>query len=377
MMDNFSSDRMSLWDKLSQLNLGLMALIVAMACVGFTALYSAAGGSFEPWASRQIVRFVFGFVLMIIIALIDIKWWQRLSYFAYAGGLVLLLAVEVMGAIGMGAQRWINLGFIQLQPSEMMKIATIMALAQYFHAATVEEMNKFKVLIIPTILILMPVALVMLQPDLGTALMIMMGGGIIYFLVGISYWIFGVIILAGLACLPIAWFFLLHDYQKERVLTFLDSERDPLGAGYHITQSKIALGSGGFDGKGFLNGTQSRLNFLPEKQTDFIFTLWAEEWGFIGSVLILVLVMVTLSYCFFIAMRCRSTFARVLAMGLGANFSLYVFINVAMIMGLIPVVGVPLPLISYGGTAMLTALVSFGLIMSANVHRGAKLPRHP
>lgn len=370
-------ENMGLWDKITQLNLGLIFLIFLTACIGFLALYSAAGGSMSPWASKQMARFAVGFVMMIVIALIDIRWWQRLSYYAYAGGLVLLVIVEVMGAVGMGAQRWINLGFIQLQPSELMKIATIMMLAQYFHAKTLEDIRNVKNLIWPTLIVLMPVGLVMLQPDLGTSLMILMGAGAIYFMAGVSLWLFAIVIGLGLAFIPIAWFFLLHDYQKQRVLTFLDPERDPLGAGYHITQSKIALGSGGFDGKGFLNGSQSRLNFLPEKQTDFIFTLWAEEWGFIGSVFIMVLMMLICGYGFFIAMRCRSGFTRLMAMGLTVNFSLYVFINIAMIMGVIPVVGVPLPLISYGGTAMLAALASFGLIMSANIHRSTKLPRYP
>jgi rod shape determining protein RodA len=223
-------------------------------------------------------------------------------------------------------------------------------------------------------IVLAPVGLVLLQPDLGTALMIMSGGGVMFFAAGTPLWMFGVIIVAGLASLPVVWQF-LEGYQKERVMTFLNPERDPLGAGYHITQSKIALGSGGLEGKGFLQGTQSHLNFLPEKQTDFIFTLWAEEWGLLGGCLLLVLFGLVFLYGLWIAGKCRHAYGKLLATGVTVNFSLYVFINVAMVMGLIPVVGAPLPLVSYGGTAMLAALSGFGLLISCYVHRDAKLTR--
>jgi len=328
----------------------------------------------SPWASKQLMRFIVGFIGMVTIALIDIRWWYKLSWFFFAGGMALLIIVEVMGQVGMGAQRWINLGFIQLQPSEIMKIAVVMALARYFHSSTIEDMRRLKFLIIPVMIIAAPVSLVLLQPDLGTSLMIVMAGTAMFFMAGASIWIFiaGAIIVC--ASIPIAWQF-LHDYQKARVMTFLDPESDPLGAGYHITQSKIALGSGGIDGKGFLQGTQSNLNFLPEKQTDFIFTLWAEEWGLWGGLGLLFLFWVIFVYGIWIALRARQNYARFLVLGLTVNFSLYVFINIAMVMGLIPVVGAPLPLISYGGTSMLAALASFGLIMSASVHRDSKVTR--
>ncbi len=374
---SLTHERMGLWDKLQQLNLGLLLLILLTGGIGIAALYSAAGGDMQPWAERQLVRFVFTFFIMIGIAVIDISWWQKLAYPAYVVGLIMLLAVEIMGLVGMGAQRWINLGFIQLQPSELMKIAVIMVLAQYFHALPNEKAKRLSSLVFPAILIMLPVGLVMMQPDLGTALMILFGGGAMFLMAGVSLWLFAVLIVLAIAAIPFAWYVLLHDYQKERVLTFLNPERDPLGAGYHITQSKIALGSGGFEGKGFLNGSQSRLNFLPEKQTDFIFTLWAEEWGFLGSIGLLFILFLLMVYGIFIALRSYNAFGRLLAAGLSVNFSLYVVINVAMVMGLIPVVGVPLPLISYGGTAMLAAMISFGLIMSANIHRNKKLPRFP
>jgi rod shape determining protein RodA len=367
------SDRNILY-RLRHLSWGLVALICIIASVGFLALYSAAGGEFSGWAMRQLVRFGIGVFGMLIIAMVDIKWWFRLSWPCYFLGLALLISVEIMGQVGMGAQRWINLGFMQLQPSEVMKIAVIMALARYYHLTTAENIRQLHSLIVPALIIGMPVALVLIQPDLGTALMIVMGGSAIIFMAGAPILWFLICGGAAIAAVPVVWHF-LHSYQKQRVLTFLDPESDPLGAGYHITQSKIALGSGGFSGKGFLEGTQSHLNFLPEKQTDFIFTLWAEEWGFLGGAALLVLFALTFMYGIWIALNCRHNFGRYLALGLTVNFSLYVVINIAMVMGLLPVVGVPLPLISYGGTAMLAALIGFGLIMSCDVFRDSKMNR--
>lgn len=365
---------MSLGQKLQQVSWGLVFLITAVACVGFTALYSAAGGSFEPWASKQMMRFAVGLVGMFIIAMIDIRHWHRFAYAIYGAGLIMLIVVEVMGKIGMGAQRWIDLGFIQLQPSELMKIAVVVALARYFHAATLEDVRRIMFLVPPAIMILAPVGLVMVQPDLGTGGMILLAGTAMVFLAGAPLWIFIGGIAAGIGLMPVAWM-LMHEYQRNRVRTFLDPEHDPMGAGYHIIQSKIALGSAGIEGKGFLKGTQAHLNFLPEKQTDFIFTLWAEEWGLLGGWFLLSLMALIFIYCGWISLRCRHGFGRLLAFGLMVNFSLYVLINVSMVMGLVPVVGIPLPLISYGGTAMLSLLAGFGLIMSCNIHRDSKLPR--
>jgi rod shape determining protein RodA len=364
----------SIIQKLQHMGWGLIFLIVVLACIGFSALYSAAGGNLDPWASRQMMRFAVGVVGILIIALIDIKWWFRLSLPIYILGFILLVIVELMGQIGMGAQRWINLGFIQLQPSEFMKIAVVMMLAQYFHTASTEDMRSIRFLIPAVVLIIAPVGLVLLQPDLGTSLMIVMSGIAVMFLAGAPVWMFLTGGAGVLAALPIAWQF-MHDYQKRRVMTFLDPESDPLGAGYHITQSKIALGSGGIEGKGFLEGTQSRLNFLPEKQTDFIFTLWAEEWGLIGGLFILLICGLIFIYGLMVSLKSRHNYGRLLAMGLTVNFSLYVFINISMVMGLIPVVGAPLPLVSYGGTSMLAVLVGFGLILSCYIHKDSKLVR--
>lgn len=367
-------NNMNILQKLFRLSWGFIALIVMTACIGFMALYSAAGGDFDPWASRQITRFCIGMVGMFIIALFDIRWWYRLAYPLYILGFVLLVIVELKGQIGMGAQRWINLGIIQVQPSEAMKIVVVLALAKYLHTATPEEMRSFRFLMPAALLVLAPVALVLLQPDLGTSLMIVMAGITMFFLSGapILYFLIGGAI--AVVSLPVAWS-MMHSYQKQRVMTFLNPESDPLGSGYHIIQSKIAIGSGGIEGKGFLEGTQSRLNFLPEKQTDFIFTLWVEEWGLIGGLFLFGVLGALFLLGHIMAQKIRYSFGRLLVVGLIVNFSLYVFINTAMVMGLIPVVGAPLPMISYGGTSMLTVLVGFGLISSAYVHRDAKLPR--
>ncbi len=366
--------RMTLSEKLWQVNWLLILLICGISSIGFAMLYSAANGSFDPWASRQMIRFGVGCVIMLAVALVDIRVWLRLAYPMYFLSLALLVAVEVMGEVGMGAQRWIDLRIIQLQPSELMKVAMVMALARYFHGPTLEEVGRIPRLFIPLALVVVPVALVLKQPDLGTAMMLMMIGGALFFLAGVKLWKFAVVIVLGLTAVPVAWQF-LHDYQRQRILTFLNPERDPLGAGYHILQSKIALGSGGLFGKGFLEGTQAHLNFLPERQTDFIFTMLAEEFGLVGSTVLIGLYVLVFAYGIIIGLRSRNHFGRLLSLGLTVNLFLYVFINMAMVMGLIPVVGVPLPLISYGGTAMLTVLFGFGLIISVFVHRDIKISR--
>lgn len=368
--------RLTIGRKLLNLNWGLVILLSMLATVGIMALYSAAKGDMDRWAMQHLIRYSVFLVAMIGVALVDIKWWMRLAWPAYFLCFILLVIVEALGHIGMGAQRWINLGFIKLQPSELMKVAVVMALARYFHSLTQEEIRHWKRWILPILTIAAPMGLVLLQPDLGTTLMIGMAGTSILWLAGLPVWLFLGGIAAMAAAIPLAWQFMLHDYQKQRILTFMNPEADPLGSGYHIMQSKIALGSGGIEGKGFMNGSQSRLNFLPEKQTDFIFTLWAEEWGLIGGLFILGLLAAIFLYGILISNSCHSTFSRLLAMGLTVNFSLYAFINIAMVMGLIPVVGAPLPLVSYGGTSMLATMGAFGLILSASIHRDSKLPRY-
>jgi rod shape determining protein RodA len=365
----------SLAVKLVNVNWLLVALVTAIACVGFAMLYSAANGSWQPWAERQLLRYAVAALLMLAVAVVDIRLWLRAAYTFYALTFLLLIAVQVRGAIGMGAQRWIDLGLIQLQPSEFMKIALIMALARYFNSLTPEEVGQPTKLIVPALLVLVPALLVLKQPDLGTAMMLVVGGAAMFFLAGVRWWKFALVLAGAGAAGPVAWRF-LRDYQKNRIYTFLDPESDPLGAGYHSLQSKIAIGSGGTFGKGFLEGTQSHLNFLPERQTDFIFTMLAEEFGLAGGLGLLALYSLVFVYGYAIAFRSRSHFGKLLAFGITTNIFLYVFINTAMVIGLIPVVGVPLPLISYGGTSMLTVMFGFGLLMSVYVHRDTRIGRH-
>ncbi|MBI1215725.1 MAG: rod shape-determining protein RodA [Alphaproteobacteria bacterium] len=373
-MSTLSRDRLSLGEKLLSVSWPFVMLITMVACVGFVSLYSAAGGHVEPWAGKQAIRFVIGLAGMIVVSVIDIRWWMRLAYPIFIAVILSLVFVDIKGHIGMGAQRWISIAGLQLQPSEIMKIAIVLALARFFHGATAEDVKNPLFLVMPLGLLAVPVGLVLAQPDLGTAIMLISVAGGMFFIAGVSYWMFGVVIAGGLAMLPVAWHF-MHDYQRQRVMIFLNPESDPLGAGYHITQSKIALGSGGVFGKGFLHGTQSHLNFLPEKQTDFIFTLFTEEWGLVGGLALLALFAVIIVYGYFMAFNCQNQFGRLLSTGIIINFSLYIFINIGMVMGLLPVVGVPLPMSSHGGTAMLSVLFGFGLLMSAHVHRDVKVTR--
>ena len=360
--------------KLLNVNWPLVALITTIAAVGFAMLYSAGNGSWHPWASRQMVRYVVALLVMLAVAVVDIRMWMRVAYGFYAATMVLLVAVEVRGAIGMGAQRWIDLGVIQIQPSEFMKIALVMVLARYFTNLPPEDIGNPLKLLVPAGLIVVPAALVLKQPDLGTATMLVFCGAAMFFLAGVRLWKFGVILAGAGAVVPFAWRH-LRDYQKNRILTFLNPERDPLGAGYHALQAKIAVGSGGAFGKGYLSGTQAHLSFLPERQTDFIFTILGEEFGLFGGLILLLLYAVVFVYGYAIAFRSRSHFGRLLAFGITTNLFLYVFINVAMVIGLLPVVGVPLPLVSYGGTSMLTVMFGFGLLISVYVHRDVRFGR--
>ncbi len=373
LLDN-APPQQSLALKILSINWGLLLLLSCIAGIGLALLYSAANGHWQPWASKQAIRFVVSVVIMIAVALVDLRFWMRSAYAIYAGALLLLIAVEIRGAIGMGAQRWIDLGVIQLQPSEVMKIAVVLVLARYFSSITQEEIGRPTRLIVPLILVFFPAALVLKQPDLGTAMMLVLGAGAMFFIAGVRWWKFAIVLAGAGGIVPVAWRF-LRDYQKNRIYTFLNPENDPLGAGYHSLQSKIAIGSGGLFGKGFMMGSQAHLSFLPEKQTDFVFTMLAEEFGLMGGLALLGLYLLVFIYGFAIAFRSRSHFGRLLALGITVTVFLYVFINTAMVMGLIPVVGVPLPLISYGGSAMLMVMFGFGLLMSVYVHRDMWLGR--
>jgi rod shape determining protein RodA len=367
---------LSIPDKLGEMNWGLVLLICMIALAGIAMLYSVAGAQFHPWALRQIGHFVLGMIVLVAAAVIDIRVWMSLAYPAYGFALLLLIAVDVVGHVGLGAQRWISIGPLDLQPSELMKIALVLALSRYLHGKSTEEVSKPIPLAIGLAMIGIPAIFVVLQPNLGTTLIIVADGCSLLFLAGLSWWWIAPTLGAAAAAVPLAWRFILHDYQKARVETFLDPESDALGKGWNITQAKIAIGSGGVGGKGFTQGTQSRLNFLPEKQTDFIWTSVCEEFGFVGALAVLVLFAVVIFYGVQTAMSARSQFGRLLAMGITLNFFFYIMINGLMVMGLIPVVGIPMPLLSYGGSAMLTVMLGFGLLMSVHIHRQVEIPRH-
>jgi rod shape determining protein RodA len=361
--------------KVLYVNWALVLLLAAAASVGFLMLYSNAGGSFQPWAEPQMKRFALGIVAMLMIGMVPIWFWRNIAGLAYIASFTLLIFVEFFGHVGMGAQRWIDLGPIKLQPSELMKISLVMLLAAYYDWLDIDKVSKPLWVLIPVVLILMPTALVLKQPDLGTSILLLAGGAIVMFAAGVSWWYFAAV--AGIAVGLVGAVFasrgtswqLLKDYQFARIDTFLDPSTDPLGAGYHITQSKIALGSGGWTGRGFMQGTQSRLNFLPEKQTDFIFTTLAEEFGFIGGISLLALYAGIVLFCLVSAMNNKDRFGALVTIGVSATFFLFFAVNMSMVMGLAPVVGVPLPLVSYGGSAMLVLLAAFGIVQSAHIHR--------
>ena len=356
--------------KVWQVNWLFVLLLCALAAVGYVALYSAGGGP-EPYASRHALRFAFGLTLMLGIALVDIRFIARLSWPAYALGVALLLLVAGMGHVGKGAQRWIEIGGMQWQPSEFMKLALVLALASWFRNASWERMGNVLFLIPPALAVLVPVALILKEPNLGTAVITAVVGGSVFLGAGLRWWKLGLVAAAVGGAAPIAYG-RLHDYQRARITTFLDPASDPLGAGYNIIQSKIALGSGGTWGKGFMQGTQNHLNFLPEKQTDFVFTIIAEEFGLVGSLAVLALLALIVLAGMAMALRCRNPYGRLVALGISVNFFMYVFVNVAMVMGAIPVGGVPLPLVSHGGSAMIMVMIGFGVLMSAYVHRDAE-----
>ena len=361
--------------KVLYVNWPLVVLLAATASVGFLMLYSVAGGRLDLWAEPQMKRFAVGMVGMLMVGFVPIWFWRNVSAVAYLGALLLLVAVEFFGAEGKGAQRWLELGPLRLQPSELMKVALVMFLAAYYDWLDIRKTSRPLWVLIPVAIILVPTALVLKQPDLGTAILLVAGGGIVMFVAGVSLWYFGTVIalVVGLVFAVIEsrgtdWQ-LIEDYQFRRIDTFMDPGSDPLGAGYNITQAQIALGSGGWAGKGFGQGTQSRLNFLPEKHTDFIFTTLAEEFGFVGAFSLLSLYVLILVFCITSAFANRDRFSALLTFGIAGTFFLFFTVNMGMVTGLMPVVGVPLPLVSYGGTAMIILLGAFGLVQSAHIHR--------
>jgi len=362
----------SIFGRVRLLHWPLILFILAVAAIGCVLLYSAGGGNFKPWADKQIQRFAVALVLMLAAALTPLRIWFKLAFPIYLGSVGLLVLVEFFGRHGKGAVRWIDLGVVSLQPSELVKVALVLALARYFQRLKFENIGKIWALLIPIAMAVVPSGLVLKQPDLGTAAILISIGGFVMFMAGVRIWKFAAVFAIAAAAAPFAYN-KLHDYQRERLLTFLDPERDPLGSGYHIIQSKIAFGSGGLFGKGFLEGTQIRLNFLPEFHTDFVLSVLAEEFGLVGGLVLLALYLGILFATLMVAMRARTQFARLACAGMAATLFLHLAINMAMVMGALPVVGVPLPLVSYGGTAMFTLMIGFGIVLSAHIYRQERL----
>jgi len=356
------------------MNLPIIIISITLGLFGVAMQYSASGGNMDPWAYPQAVRLVVGIGIMFFLAVMPQKYLFNHAYHMYVAGVILLILVEFFGHMGLGAQRWIKLGSITLQPSEPMKIFLIVAMAHYYHITHSEEVTSSFIPFAPLMIVIFPVLLVFLQPNLGTATIMLATGFAIMLAAGTNIWFFGAgIAIAGVAA-PLGWNF-LHDYQKARINTFLDPESDPLGAGYNIMQSKIAIGSGGFLGKGFLNGSQSQLSFLPEKQTDFIFTMVAEEFGLAGGMLLLITFATLISSMIYVACSSSNHFSRIMAIGVASMLFMHIFINIGMVMALLPVVGVPLPFLSYGGTMQLSTFAAIGLVLNAHTHREKHLSK--
>ena len=362
--NNFYS---SAFSKLQSINYPLLGLIITLFFVGLAALYSISNGDFNSWPLKHSQRFILGLIIFFLVIFFDLRLIFGYAYVIFFLSIISLVIIPFFGIESNGATRWINIAGISLQPSEFVKYTLILALAKYFHSIN-NDSSFIKTLIIPLIITIVPVLLVITQPDLGTALIILLGGISLFWISGLNYKYFIVGVFSILCSLPVLWQY-LKDYQKDRVLTFFNPERDPLGNGYHIMQSKIALGSGGIFGKGYMEGTQSHLNFLPEMQTDFIFTMLGEEFGFIGTLLLLLIYAALIMISIRLALKSRSLFSKYLSLGVCNVFFIYVFVNIGMVTGLLPVVGVPLPFISYGGSSMLAVMFGFGLLMNCYINR--------
>ncbi|HSW69105.1 MAG TPA: rod shape-determining protein RodA [Gammaproteobacteria bacterium] len=339
--------------------------ILLLVAMGLTILYSASSQNMEL-LEQQALHIGLGFIVMFLFAQINPLTYQRWALWLYLIGIFLLVIVLASGHIGKGAERWLNLGVIRFQPSEIMKLALPMFLAWHYHRIHLPLSTS--AILFSAIIIFIPVLLTAKQPDLSTALLLVIAGGTVLLLAGLSWYLIGALIGLGALCVPFVWY-LLHDYQRQRVLTFLNPERDPLGSGYHIIQSKIAIGSGGLFGKGWLNGTQSHLHFLPEHATDFIFAVCGEEFGFMGNLILILIFMAIIGRGLYITMHAQDTFTRLLAGSLTLTFFVSFFVNMGMVTGILPVAGLPLPLISYGGSSMMTLMASFGILMSIQTHR--------
>ena len=372
-MRHNNSVYLSIKNKISHIHVPLMLLLVCVCIYGLFVLYSA-GGGFFPWAFKQLIHIAICMPLVILIAFLDLKTLYSLSWFIYFSVVLIVVAVEILGYTAMGATRWLSIGGIRIQPSEPAKLAMVMMLARYFHNISEQNINKIRYLILPICAVIFPIALIIKQPDLGTGIILLMVSMVLFFVSGVSIWKFLTLGVGALVSMPVLWTF-LREYQKKRIMVFLNPELDPLGAGYNIIQSKIAIGSGGVFGKGIASGTQSHLNFLPEYQTDFIFASLSEEFGFIGGLVLIILYSTIIYISIAIAVNARSVFGKLLVVGVISIFFTHIFVNIAMVMGLMPVVGVPLPLMSYGGTMMGSMLGGFGIIMNVHINRNVSISR--
>ena len=361
--------------KLFEINWLLVALISLIGMVGVAMIFAATGGVWSSGASQHFLRLMLCSIFMLAIAVVDVKLWYNLAYPAYVISLILLICVEFFGVSVNGSQRWLDLGLLQLQPSEIVKLSIVLAIARYFHDLPKWRVSNVFGLLGALLFIALPMALILRQPDLGTPLLVAATGLTIIFLAGVNWKVITSALVTALIAVPLFFRFGLKEYQRARIRTFLDPTIDPSGASYHITQSKIALGSGGVSGKGFMNGTQRQLEYVPENRTDFIFTVIGEEFGLIGSLTTMALYLAVIGLCAWLSFQCKHVFSRLLILGVTTTFLLYIFINLAMVMGLVPVVGVPLPLISYGGTVIITVMSGFGFILSAHLHRKNELPK--
>jgi len=353
--------------KLVRIHWPVLLTTCVLAAIGTITLYSVSGGSFQPWAERHTLRFLVALAIVVAMALVRLEVWIKLSYPAYAVALLMLALVPVFGVEALGAKRWIEIGQLSFQPSELMKFALVAALARYYLWLPTDRVGRWQYVLLPLLMVLVPVLLTLKQPDLGSAMVFLALGLALMFLAGVPRAYFAVAAVLAFAALPVIWSG-LHDYQRRRIEVFLDPGMDPLGAGYHITQSKIALGSGGISGKGFMQGTQSQLDFVPEKHTDFIASIIGEEWGFTGLLFLIAAYAALIAMMTAMAWRSENRYAQLVIAGSATSFFIYVFVNLAMVTGLVPVVGIPLPLVSYGGTAMTTLMVGLGLAMSGYVH---------
>ncbi|MBQ7055405.1 MAG: rod shape-determining protein RodA [Alphaproteobacteria bacterium] len=368
-----NANMMTFAEKLSRFSWGLFVPMCMVLAISIVILYSAGGGNWRPYALSQLMKIILSFGVFFIAAFINIKTWIKSAYVIYAIALIMILLVTFVGHTGMGAQRWLNLGFIHIQPSELIKIALVLALARYFAWFNSVELGQFKNYLAPMMMLLVPFGLIVAQPDLGTALSLGMIAIGMFYIVGANKKWFIIAFLLGLMAAPVVWYGGLHDYQRGRIITFLNPDSDIQGAGYQINQAKIAFGSGGITGKGYMKGSQSQQSFLPEKQTDFIFTMLGEEFGFVGAISLITIYTWIVIVLFWTAKKCRNRFGQLICFGFMLNFFIYYFINISMVLGLLPTVGVPLPLMSFGGSSLISLMFGFGLCQNAYIHKNQQL----